>query len=64
MILILFQFSITVLAAIGLNNIYKKIINDKVLIRKSLIILGSIIGVAILRVVFHDFSKALDRRYK
>ena len=62
MILILFQFSITVLAAIGLNNIYKKIINDKVLIRRSLIILGSIIGVAILRVVFHDFSKALDRR--
>ena len=62
MILILFQFSITVLASIGLNNIYKKIIKDKVLIRRSFIILGSIIGVAILRVASHDFSKALDRR--
>ena len=61
MILILFQFSITVLAAIGLNNLCKNI-KDKRVLKKSLIILGTISIIAVLRLVFHDFSNALDRR--
>ena len=62
MILILFQFSITVLAAIGLNNLCKKNIKDKRVLKKSLIILSAISIVAVLRLVFHDFSNALDKR--
>ncbi|MBV68096.1 MAG: hypothetical protein CMG26_07060 [Candidatus Marinimicrobia bacterium] len=61
MILILFQFSITVLAAIGLNNLCKNI-KDKRVLKKSLIILGTISIIAVLRLVFHDFSNALDKR--
>ena len=61
MILILFQFSITVLAAIGLNNLCKNI-KDKRVLKKSLIILGAISIIAVLRLVFHDFSNALDKR--
>ena len=61
MILILFQFSITVLAAIGLNNLCKNI-KDKRVLKKSLIILGTISIIAVLRLVFNDFSNALDKR--
>ena len=61
MILILFQFSITVLAAIGLNNLCKNIKDERVL-KKSLIISGAISIIAVLRLVFHDFSNALDKR--
>ena len=59
MILVIFQFSILVLASMGFNNLLDKIKEvdyNKSLLRVILIISGAIILISLLRYLFNDFS--------
>ena len=63
MILILFQFSLSVLSAVGLSNLFKRIeLKDNSIMKIALAFLFFILFLAISRYLFHDFSSAVDQR--
>ena len=63
MILILFQFSLSVLGAVGLGSILKRIERgDKSIIKIALGFSAFVLCLAIFRYLFHDFSLAIDQR--
>ncbi len=63
MILVLFQFSISILAAIGLNNLIEKLKKkDKAILKIICCISGAILFLALYRYFFVDFSLGWDQR--
>ena len=59
MILVIFQFSISVLASIGLDNLLTKIKeSDRSIVKIILISSSFILALSILRYLFHDFSNS------
>ena len=63
MILILFQFSISILSAIGLNNLIGKLkAKDKSVLKIIYYISGTILLLALYRYLFVDFSLGWDQR--